>query len=289
MRKIFIVAIMALLVGCSVPGTYMSSGTVTRNSNVKGQLLNSAIIPIDNNLLNSPCYRDNFNTHYQYRVGNFDILSIVVWDHPELTLPTQAQAIAESSVALGLGTQPNSSITAANMNPQASGVPVNAQGEIVFPLIGKVKVTGYTVPQIQARLTTKLAEYIRNPKVSVQVAAYNSQRVNVIGEVVQPGVRPITDRPLTILDAISTSGGINPSTADAKNIFVIRNNNYQSITVYWLNAKTPQTLLLAENFRLANNDIVYVSPAGLSSWNRIVSQILPTVQTLWEMHALIRD
>ena len=48
-------------------------------------------------------------------------------------------------------------------------------------------------------------------------------------------------------------------------------------------------MLLATDFELEPQDVVYVATAGISSWNRIVSQILPTVQTLYETKVLIRQ
>jgi polysaccharide export outer membrane protein len=135
----------------------------------------------------------------------------------------------------------------------------------------------------------KLSKYIRHPKVSVQVAAFNSQRAHVLGEVMQPGLRPLTDRPLTILDAISLCGGINVTTADVSHIYVIRSVDLQNISVYRLNSQSPQNLLVAEHFRLANNDVIYVPPAGIVSWNRVINQILPSLQTVWYTHALLED
>ena len=56
-----------------------------------------------------------------------------------------------------------------------------------------------------------------------------------------------------------------------------------------MNAKSPQDLVLAQNFRLAANDIIYVPPVGIVSWNRVMSMILPTVQTVWMTDRMIND
>ncbi len=100
------------------------------------------------------------------------------------------------------------------------------------------------------------------------------------------GFVPITDQPLSITDAISLSGGINPNSADPEHIYVIRGNIYRP-TIYWLNAKTPDGLLLAEHFILRPGDILYVSSAPATRWNRVLNQLLPTIQTVWYTKAIV--
>ncbi|MCL5260302.1 MAG: polysaccharide biosynthesis/export family protein [Gammaproteobacteria bacterium] len=284
MRRIFLVVVALFLAGCTVPGTYMASSssvTASARSDAKGQLLHAKIIPVDDKLLRTSNVVPEINAPYKYRVGPYDVLNIVVWNHPELTLPASqttaetASSITMTSVSFVQGLLNNQN------NAQSLGIFVNANGEIIMPLLGKQKVSGLSVDQISSKLTIELRKYIRNPQVSVSVSAFNSKRVHVIGEVMQPGMRPLTDRPLTVLDALNLCGGINTNSADVQHIYIIRSINNRDISVYWLNARSPQALLIAERFRLVDNDIIYVSPAGVVSWNRIISQILPTIETIW--------
>jgi polysaccharide export outer membrane protein len=292
MKKVFVLILLMFIVGCTIPGNYMSSAYSVSESqtNLKGRLLTTTITSLDVDFLSS-MDTNGLQAPYKYRIGRYDVLNIVVWNHPELTLPTSTTAgntnnlltnnnYAQSSTQSPLFSQ---------LAPQGTGVFVDANGEITFPLIGKVKVSDLTTDQIRDLLTVELSKYIRNPKVSVQVVTFNSQRVHVLGEVMQPGLRPLTDRPLTILDAISLCGGINVATADVGNIYIIRSADLQNISVYRLNSRSPQSLLVAEHFRLANNDIIYVPPAGVVSWNRVVSQILPSLETIWYTRSLVRD
>lgn len=284
MRKIFglIFALILVLTGCTIPGTYMPGNVYT--SSIRDKLLKSSFVPVTTASVQKGYLRSEISDNYQYHIGPYDMLNVIVWNHPELALPsTQASysALSSALTASPMFTQTNS---------QLSGIFVDTKGDINFPLIDNVNVAGLTTDQARDKIKQRLSNYIRRPQVSLQVIAFNSQRVIVIGEVTQPGLKPLTDRPLTILDAINLCGGINQASADAAHIYVIRGGIEQkTVTVYWLSANSPQSLLLAEHFKLVANDIVYVSPAGIATWNRVVSQILPTVQTVWNTWSMIRS
>src|SRR5581483_11949609 len=118
------------------------------------------------------------------------------------------------------------------------------------------------------------------PQLDVRVTSFRSQKVYVMGEVRKPGLQPITDAPLSITDAINLAGGFDQNSADTSNIFIIR-GDYARPDVYWLNAKSPYALLLAEHFYLLPHDVVFVSATGWSRWNRAISLVLPSIQTVW--------
>ena len=107
-------------------------------------------------------------------------------------------------------------------------------------------------------------------------------------EVMKPGFLPINDQPLTISDSLALTGGINPDSADPRYIYVIR-GNYIEPLIYWLDAKTPDGLLLAERFSLQPRDILYVSSAPATRWNRALNQLLPTIQTIWYTKSIVNS
>lgn len=203
--------------------------------------------------------------HYIYRVAPQDVLSISVWQHPEFNLPLQV-----------LSTNGTQSTQAAGQ----AGYLVNYQGNIYFPLVGSVHVAGKTVDNIRLLISQRLKEYVRNPQVIVRVGDFRSKKVYVFGEVQKPGLLPLNDQPMTIADALTLSGNFDPNAADPRHIYVIR-GEFANPRIYWLDAKTPEKLLLAERFELLPNDVVYVSSATVARWNRFLSQILPTLQTLY--------
>ncbi len=69
--------------------------------------------------------------------------------------------------------------------------------------------------------------------------------------------------------------------ATSRGIYVIRNTSDKRIDVFRLNAKNAMALAMAERFDLNARDIVYVDASGLATWNRLISLILPSVQTVY--------
>jgi polysaccharide biosynthesis/export protein len=279
---------------------------------------------------------------HEYRVRPHDVLSVIVWDHPELTIPAGEFRSAE-----------------------ATGHPVTADGRMFYPHVGSVEVAGKTMSEIREMLTQRLARIIQNPQLDVRVASFRSQKVQVTGQVVAPSTLPITDVPLYALDAISVakgfspeadpsnvtltregktytldlqalnergdvsqnwllqngdllhvpdrstnrvfvlgevrrpssrpmvlgrmtladaigdSEGLDPLTSNAARIYVIRGVMNRPV-VYKLDASDPAALLLAVQFQLKPQDVVFVSAHNLTRWNRIMQQILPTIQGLYQ-------
>jgi polysaccharide biosynthesis/export protein len=252
------------LASCTTPGNYMGTVDVKRSLSTESGLLHPEFIPITPSLL------ANIRFQYRYEVGWGDILNIIIWNHPELMVP-DARALYE---------KPDSFVTDKIATTQPPGILVDEQGEIFFPLAGKIRVASLTVDQIRASVTKHLLKYIRNPQVSVRVESFRNKPMFVLGEVMKPGIQYITDIPLSILESINHAGGINKDYSDPSHIYVIR-GNFIKPKVYWLNASSPRAMLMAESFQLKPFDVVYVSTADISRWNRIVSQLLPTVQATW--------
>jgi polysaccharide export outer membrane protein len=144
-----------------------------------------------------------------YMIGRGDILSIVVWDHPELA----GAGMAAAAAAADSGT--------ANPNATQQGFVVDHQGRIQFPLAGLLTVEGLTEEQARGLLTTRLAKYIAHPSVTLRVQAYRSQRVYIDGEVKSPGLQVINDIPMTLMEALNRAGGLLP-TADQSRIVLER-------------------------------------------------------------------
>lgn len=181
----------------------------------------------------------------QYKIGAGDVLSIVVWDHPELS---NAATVAAGGT-VGTGADASTSATTA---PPA-GFIVDSDGVIQFPYAGELKVEGLTQDQARKVLTTKLSKYIRDPRVTLRIQSYRSKRVYVDGEVRSPGLQAINDIPMTLVEAINRAGGVLP-TGDQSQIVVNRNG-----TNYHINL--PQLVQRGVNpasIMLANGDVVRV-------------------------------
>ncbi len=145
-----------------------------------------------------------------YVIEAGDVLSIVVWGHPELAtavMATKPPALPDTETAAG--------------GALSNGFVVDHRGILQFPFAGDLKVSGLTEEQARELLTNKIAHYINKPNVTLRVHAFRSKRIYVDGEVKTPGLQAINDIPMTLVEALNRAGGVLPS-GDQSRIFVIR-------------------------------------------------------------------
>jgi len=109
-----------------------------------------------------------------YRLGPGDVVAIYIDKHPD----DSVQRVAVSPVR-----------------------------RIYFPLLGDVSVVGKTLPQLQEYFTNSVAEFIKDPRLTLALLEAQSAKIGVLGDVKTPGVMLMT-RPLRVLDAITLAGGI---------------------------------------------------------------------------------
>lgn len=114
----------------------------------------------------------------------------------------------------------------------------------------------------------------------LRVSSREESKVFVIGEVTKPTSLMLRNGRMSLNEALGEAGGVNQETADANQIYVIRNANDAQPIVYHLDAHSPVMFALAENFELKAKDVVYVDAAAMVRFNRIITLILPTAQTI---------
>ncbi|CAN0618235.1 EPS I polysaccharide export outer membrane protein EpsA [Burkholderia multivorans] len=136
--------------------------------------------------------RELFATPGPYTLGPGDVLSIVVWDHPELNMPAPTT---------GAGTD------AAGSTSVVGGYTIDSGGKVQFAYAGPIKLSGLTEMEARDLLASKIARYIRNPQVTLRIQAYRSKRVYLDGEVRNPGIQILNDLPMTLPEAINRAGG----------------------------------------------------------------------------------
>lgn len=149
-----------------------------------------------------------------YRIGPNDALRITVWNHPDLNFAPNL-SVTTTTAADGRSGQ------AHNVIPLRV---VNHDGTFYFPMAGTIQAAGRTAPELRDLIARKLSEYIKNPQVELEIAAFRSQRVFVVGEVGAPGNLSITDVPMRIADAIGQAGGAT-NNADLSSVTVTRGSD----------------------------------------------------------------
>ncbi|MHA3060015.1 polysaccharide biosynthesis/export family protein [Acinetobacter sp. ANC 4636] len=282
------------------------------------------------------------NNKNTYILTSGDILSIQLWNYPEI-----------SSLA------------------NASGYSIDQQGYVQLPLVSRYKASGKTLYQIQTELKSAFSRYLKQPDLVVRIVSYQGQRYYVQGNVTKGGQFFLTDQPTSLYTALGMAGGVtqlgdptsiqlirhgqtfnlntielekqglslhkliiqpndtiyvnarenqkiyvmgeagknqaipmrdqgmslsdvigeslglNPLSASAARIYVLRSNNTDHTTaIYHLNLNSIGNFGLANQFKMHSNDIVYFDPTGLTRWQRVVNQILPFSNALYSTKQL---
>ncbi|WP_421418996.1 polysaccharide export protein [Pseudoalteromonas lipolytica] len=232
------------MTGCTIiPGSHfegIESGEKVDNLEKELDKVNIQII--DSSLINQqkqsqvthtkPTSLDGVDTSdYQYRLGIGDVLTIGVWDHPELTIPAAVQR-----------------------TPEFDGFRVQADGTITYAYAPNIQAAGRTVQEVHAELVKRLSRVIEDPQVDVKVVGFRSQKAYVTGEVNKPGVLPVTEIPLTLIDALNQAGGLTES-ADWRTVTFTRGDKTEVIKLDDFYAKGD----ISQNRLLKHGDIVHVN------------------------------
>ena len=101
-----------------------------------------------------------------------------------------------------------------------------------------------------------------------------------MGEVRNPKSVEIINGELTLAAAIGEVGGFNQNTANPSGVYVIRGADKDNPQIFHLDAEFATGMLLAERFDMRAQDVVFVDTAGISQWNRVISQLLPSITVL---------
>jgi len=141
-----------------------------------------------------------------------------------------------------------------NANATQISYLVDEEGNIDFPVLGKLGVEGLTPEQLRVKLRTLLSDYLKDPIINIRLLNFT---ITVLGEVNRPGTYPVVGEQITILEAIGLAGDLNIRGV-RKNILVIR--DFNGTKVYRRIDLTSKDAIKSSVYYLTQNDVVYVEP-----------------------------
>ncbi|RDY61973.1 polysaccharide biosynthesis/export family protein [Flagellimonas nanhaiensis] len=138
--------------------------------------------------------------------------------------------------------------------PEQVNYLVDKNGEIDFPVIGKVKIVGLSPAETQELLREKLADYLKNPIINIRIRNFT---VTVLGAVSRPGTYTVNGEQITIMEALGLAGDISIK-GRRDNVMVIR--DFDGTKVYNRINLNRKDALKSPVYYLTQNDVVYVEP-----------------------------
>lgn len=157
-------------------------------------------------------------------------------------------------------------------------VQVDPSGNIQFPLIGEMKVSGLTILQLREKLTLQLSKYIVDPQVDIIVSNLKNLKIHVLGEVKSPGTFEWQANMLA-WEGIAKAGGFSLD-ADEKNVFLVRSENGKAV----VKALNLNDMLKGRNLTqdayLRRGDLVYVLPSFIANVQRFMARFYSIINPL---------
>ena len=164
---------------------------------------------------------------------------------------------------------------------------VDNDGEIDFPVLGRIKVAGLTKKEMEAYLRGRLSVYLKEePLVNVRMVNY---KISVVGEVAHPNTYTITNEKVNVLEALALAGDMTIY-GKRKNVKLMREGENGERNVYTIDL-TDKNLIHSPYFYLQQNDVLYVEPNRTkmrnSRYSAMTGQVLTGTSVLVSVAGLI--
>ena len=191
---------------------------------------------------------------YDAKIMPKDLLTITVsTTDPQASVPfnlTVQSAVSQNSTNL-------------TTQPTLQQYLVNNEGEIDFPVLGKLKISGMTKNECEAMLCDRLAPYLKEtPIVNVRMVNY---KISVLGEVNHPGTFTVTNEKVNVLEALAMAGDMTIYGL-RDNVKLVRETADGGRDIQELDLNDAN-LIRSPYFYLQQNDILYVTPNKTKSRN----------------------
>ena len=136
--------------------------------------------------------------------------------------------------------------------PEQVNYLIDKEGEIDFPVIGKIKVVGLSPEEVRVMLREKLSPYLKDPIINIRLTNFT---VTILGEVNRPGQYPVTGERITIFEALGLAGD---ATIKGRRDNVLVTRDFDGAKVYHRVDLTKKEVLNSPVYYLTQNDVVYV-------------------------------
>ncbi len=152
---------------------------------------------------------------------------------------------------------------------------VDNDGNIDFPIIGKLHVAGLTKDQCEALISEKVKPYLAKSETPVVTVSMSSYRVTVAGEVTSPRVVPVSTEKMSVLEALAQAGDLTIY-GRRDNVLLLRENADGQKEAHRLNLNDAN-IINSPYYYVQQNDYIYVEPNSTKAKNSAIGQST----TLW--------
>lgn len=154
---------------------------------------------------------------------------------------------------------------------------VDTEGKIDFPVVGSLKVSGFSIKELKNLLKQKLSAYLIDPVINIKILNF---KVTVLGDVAGPGIKPFANHRVTLFDAIGASGDLTIF-AKRNNVLIIR--DLQGLKTFNRVDITKADFVNSPFYYLDQNDVVYVEQRK----SKMNSVALPTISLYASIFGLL--
>jgi len=197
--------------------------------------------------------------------------TIAIGDQLSIVLTSASVELNTLINAANFGGSQGGNMTQGTVSP-VMGYLVDANGEIEFPKIGKLKVEGKSMNAVKMTLEKSLSDFVKDPALTIRRLNF---RVTVLGEVVRPGIVQIQYDRMNILQALAQAGDLTIF-AQRENILLVRETPQGKETVRL--SLYDKSLLSSPYYWLQSGDILYVQPNKTKvNTNTTFFQVWPTI------------
>lgn len=162
---------------------------------------------------------------------------------------------------------------------QTSLYTVDADGDINFPVLGRLHVAGMNRTQLSKYIESEIKsrELVKDPIVTVD---YANTGISILGEVKSPGRVEFNKDHLTIVEAIALAGDVAPD-GMRQNVTVMREGENGRQTVYKVDLTDMKQLAQSPVYYMQQNDVIYVEPNDKAKRNTTPNGNSPFTPAFW--------